>query len=81
MSKAPQHSTPTTSTKMKLGILALAQFGLATYAGIDLARRPKSAINGPKQLWFGSLAINWIGPTAYLLVGRKDGLIARRLKR
>ncbi|KAB1645580.1 hypothetical protein F8O06_04110 [Pseudoclavibacter sp. CFCC 14310] len=53
-------------------VAGAAQLALAAYAGSDLVKRPESQINGPKALWAGALAINWVGPTAYLLLGRKE---------
>lgn len=52
-------------------ILGLAQVGLAVAAIIDIARRDESQLNGPKALWYGAQTINWVGPIAYFLGGRK----------
>lgn len=66
-----------TKGKVKGGVkvagffVGAAQLALAAYAGVDLAKRADDEVNGPKALWAGALAINWIGPAAYLTVGRK----------
>lgn len=46
------------------------QVGLAAAAWTDLARRPQERINGRKPLWAVAIAVNFIGPIAYLLLGR-----------
>lgn len=59
--------------KSVLGIIGLAQIGLAAAAGIDLARRDPKHIHGPKAFWYSVLPLNWIGPIAYFMAGRKLG--------
>jgi len=57
----------------KRGILFLGalQIGLLIAALIDIRRRPADAINGSKRLWRVVAFVNFIGPIAYLLFGRK----------
>ncbi|QFZ19671.1 PLDc N-terminal domain-containing protein [Saccharothrix syringae] len=50
--------------------LATAQVGLAA-AWTDLARRPASAVNGRKGLWALVIGVNFIGPPAWFLWGRR----------
>jgi len=50
--------------------MCTAQVGLAAIAWTDLARRPVEQVHGRKPLWAGAIAINFIGPIAYLLWGR-----------
>lgn len=51
--------------------IVLLQLGLIIVALVDLFRRP--ATNGPKWLWaLIILLINFIGPIAYFLAGRKE---------
>lgn len=72
----PQHAKVPRLNRTKksiLGILGLAQLGLATAAGLDLARRDPKRIHGPKAFWYSVLPINWLGPIAYFLAGRKLG--------
>lgn len=49
---------------------ASAQVALAAAAWNDLARRPQERINGRKPLWAMAIAVNFIGPIAYLIFGR-----------
>lgn len=44
---------------------------LTTVALIDLARRPRESVRGPKALWALGMGVQPIGPIAYLLVGRR----------
>jgi hypothetical protein len=44
---------------------------LTTIAARDLAARPASQVRGPKALWVPLLAVQPLGPVAYLLVGRR----------
>lgn len=46
------------------------QIGLAAAAWTDLARRPQEAVNGRKPLWALGIAVNFVGPIAYLCLGR-----------
>ncbi len=51
--------------------IVLLQLLLIVVALIDLARRPK--VNGPKWIWVVIIVlINFIGPIAYFLVGRRE---------
>jgi hypothetical protein len=54
-----------------LVVLATAQIGLALTAAVDLARRPRDAVNGPKWRWAAVLPVNFLGPLAYLRWGRR----------
>ncbi|GAA1160666.1 PLD nuclease N-terminal domain-containing protein [Nesterenkonia sandarakina] len=51
--------------------LAAAQISLAVTAWIDLARRPAHQVNGKKSIWAGIIGINYVGPIAYFLKGRR----------
>jgi hypothetical protein len=51
--------------------LASVQLSLAATAWTDLARRPASRVNGPKAVWAVVIAINVVGPLAYLRFGRR----------
>ena len=51
--------------------IILLQLLLIVVALVDLARRPK--VNGPKWIWVVIIVlINFIGPIAYFLVGRRE---------
>jgi hypothetical protein len=47
------------------------QLSLAVTAWVDLARRDPAEVNGSKGKWAAIIAINWIGPIAYFIRGRK----------
>ena len=51
-------------------VLGSVQLSLAATAWTDLARRPTSGVRGPKLLWAGVIAVNWVGPFAYFRWGR-----------
>jgi Phospholipase_D-nuclease N-terminal len=47
------------------------QLSLAAVAWTDLARRPAAAVTGPKAFWAAAIAVNFVGPLAYLRWGRR----------
>lgn len=51
--------------------LTVVQFALQLATWVSLARRDARDINGPKWMWFVASFINFVGPIAYLLGGRK----------
>jgi hypothetical protein len=51
--------------------LASLQLSLAATAWADLASRPADRVNGPKPLWAAVIAVNFVGPVAYFLKGRR----------
>lgn len=53
-------------------VLASIQLSLAVAAWTDLARRPASQVNGRKGVWAAVIAINYIGPIAYFVKGRRS---------
>ena len=55
------------------GIVALSavEIVLTTMAVVDIVRRPKSQVRGPKVLWALGLPVQPFGPVAYLLLGRR----------
>ncbi|MGC8717478.1 MAG: PLD nuclease N-terminal domain-containing protein [bacterium] len=57
--------------KLLLPILII-QVGLQVFALVDLVRRPKEEIKGPKVLWgIVILAFQMLGPMVYLVFGRR----------
>jgi hypothetical protein len=57
--------------KLLLPILII-QVGLQVFALVDLVRRPKEEIKGPKVLWgIVILAFQMLGPIVYLVFGRR----------
>lgn len=66
-----RHWKDLTPAQRKVFIAASAvQIGLAAAAWTDLARRPQERVNGRKPLWAAAIAVNFVGPIAYLLWGR-----------
>jgi Phospholipase_D-nuclease N-terminal len=49
----------------------IVQIALLVAALIDIRRRPADAINGSKLLWTALACINFVGPIAYFIFGRK----------
>lgn len=37
----------------------------------DIARRPAAEVNGPRLLWAALSFVNFVGPIAYFLMGRR----------
>lgn len=50
---------------------AAVQFTLLAAALIDIRRRPREQIRGPKAMWAGLAFVNFVGPAAYFTVGRR----------
>ena len=57
--------------KAAIAVTATAQLGLAGAAWCDLARRPADQVRGPKWRWALVIGVNWIGPIAYFVRGRR----------
>jgi hypothetical protein len=51
--------------------LSAVEIVLTTAAVIDLVRRPRKQIRGPKTLWALSLTVQPFGPIAYLALARR----------
>jgi Phospholipase_D-nuclease N-terminal len=47
------------------------QLGLLAAALADTRRRPAEEIRGNKKLWAALAFVNYVGPIAYFLVGRR----------
>lgn len=69
----PKKSWSDLTTGQKAGavLLVIAQVGLLAAALADIRRRPAEAINGSKRMWVGLAFVNFVGPIAYFLFGRK----------
>jgi hypothetical protein len=52
------------------------QLSLAATAWVDLARRPASAVRGPKLAWAAAIAVNFVGPISYFALGRRVPITA-----
>lgn len=51
---------------------ALLEAVITTVALIDLARRPRAQVRGPKAAWVLGCVIQPVGPIAYLALGRRS---------
>jgi hypothetical protein len=47
------------------------QLSLLASALVDIWRRPREEIRGPKRLWVGVSFVNFIGPLSYFFFGRR----------
>lgn len=52
-------------------VLGMVQMTLLAAALLDIRRRPAEQINGTKRMWTLLVFINYVGPIAYFLFGRK----------
>ena len=57
--------------KTAILVAASVQISLAATAWIDLARRPRELVRGPKSLWAAVIAVNFVGPISYFTFGRR----------
>jgi len=62
----------TQGQKIAVGVVGAAQVTLTAAAYRDLLRRPAEQVNGTKLAWGLALLVNWVGPIAYFLDGRKS---------
>lgn len=61
-----------TPTQRRLMIAAgTAEILLTTVAAVDLVRRPRESVRGPKAAWALALLVQPVGPIAYLVKGRR----------
>ena len=51
--------------------LGVVEVVATTAAVVDLARRPRDQVRGPKALWWPALTVQPFGPFAYLALGRR----------
>ena len=61
----------TTTQQRGIKLLAAIQLTLLAAALFDIRRRPAGEINGSKRLWTGIVFVNFVGPIAYFVFGRK----------
>ncbi len=67
----------TDTQKRGIVFLGALQLALLAAALIDIRRRPADAINGSKRLWTIIVFVNFVGPIAYFMFGRKRQAPAR----
>jgi hypothetical protein len=71
MKSNKQWSDLTQAQRVAIIVTGMAQVALLIATLADIRRRPAEQINGSKRMWFGLAFINWIGPIAYFVFGRK----------
>ena len=54
-----------------LVLLGTVQFGLEAAALVDLYRRSARGVRGPRWLWAAASLVNFVGPIAYFVFGRR----------
>jgi hypothetical protein len=57
--------------KLATALTSLIQFTLLTAALWDIAHRPDTGIKGSKKAWTAAAFVNFVGPIAYFVFGRK----------
>jgi hypothetical protein len=57
--------------RLRVAVTAAVQVALQAAALKDLKKRPAALVHGPKPAWFAASFLNFIGPAAYFLFGRK----------
>jgi flagellar biosynthesis/type III secretory pathway M-ring protein FliF/YscJ len=61
----------TTKQQAGLVLIGVIQVALLAAALIDIRRRSADELNGSKRLWTLAAFVNFIGPLAYFIFGRK----------
>jgi flagellar biosynthesis/type III secretory pathway M-ring protein FliF/YscJ len=61
----------TTTQQAGLVLMGVIQVALLAAALIDIRRRSADELNGSKRLWTLAAFVNFIGPLAYFIFGRK----------
>lgn len=57
--------------RLPVAIAAAVQIALTGAALRDIRRRDPAQIHGSKKLWTAASFVNFVGPIAYFLVGRR----------
>jgi hypothetical protein len=55
-------------------VMGCVQLSLLVASLVDIRRRPASEINGSKRLWTAVSFVNFVGPIAYFVFGRKRAM-------
>ncbi len=71
MSRPTHWSDLSDTQKFAFGVLGAVEFVLLIAALADIRRRPAEQINGSKGMWTALSFIEFFGPIAYFLVGRR----------
>ncbi|MCL4297515.1 MAG: PLDc N-terminal domain-containing protein [Anaerolineae bacterium] len=71
MSKQKHWQDLTSPQKTAIILLSFFQFALLVAALWDIRQRSAEQINGSKRLWTLAAFVNFVGPLAYFIFGRK----------
>ena len=71
MTQRKQWRDLTTRQQKAIQFAAAVQFALLAAALWDIWHRPANEINGDRRLWTLASFVNFVGPIAYFLFGRK----------
>jgi hypothetical protein len=66
----------TGSQRAGVALMSTIQLLLLAAALWDIRQRPAEKINGNKRLWTAAVFINFFGPIAYFLFGKKGEVLA-----
>lgn len=69
--KKPRWKDMSPQQQMATLVAGSVQLALAATAWTDLARRPAKRVNGPKGVWAAVIGVNFAGPIAYFIWGRR----------
>jgi hypothetical protein len=69
--KARQWKDLSDRQQTALLVAASVQLSLAATAWADLATRPAALVNGRKGVWAAVIGVNFLGPIAYFMSGRR----------
>ncbi|TFB50385.1 PLD nuclease N-terminal domain-containing protein [Cryobacterium tagatosivorans] len=69
--KKPQWKDMTAKQRTATLVAVSVQISLAATAWADLARSPAERVNGPKGVWAAIIGVNFLGPIAYFIWGRR----------
>jgi hypothetical protein len=78
MGSSPRHRWSDLRPLTRILIIAgaIVQFGLLGAAQADIRRRDPNQLNGPRWLWVAVSFINFVGPIAYFVFGRRKATSA-----
>jgi hypothetical protein len=71
MAEKKQWSDLTPTQQKAIIVVGAVEVVLTAVALVDLARRPRELVRGPKALWAVGTLVQPVGPIAYLALGRR----------
>lgn len=77
MAQRKKWSDMTPPERAGAGMVGIVQFALMAAALWDMWHRSEEEINGDRRIWTAAAFVNFIGPIAYFLFGRKPPLWER----